>query len=117
MVVTLSIGEKGRIVLPAAVRQAAGLQVGDEVVVRAVAPQQIVIETREVVAARLRARFQDSSGTAELRRTRAADQRAEAAQAKASTRHKGRSSRATELRRAEEILAALDAAGGLAEAS
>jgi bifunctional DNA-binding transcriptional regulator/antitoxin component of YhaV-PrlF toxin-antitoxin module len=68
--VTLSVGEKGRVVLPAALRREAGVQVGDELVARVVGPHQILVETKEAVAARLRARFRDGGGTDDLRRAR-----------------------------------------------
>lgn len=112
MTVTLSVGDKGRVVLPAALRREAGVQVGDELIARAVGPHQILIETREAVAARLRARFRDAGGTDDLRQARAADR---AVEDLASARRSGASRDAADLaaeeRRAAEILDALEASG------
>jgi bifunctional DNA-binding transcriptional regulator/antitoxin component of YhaV-PrlF toxin-antitoxin module len=112
MTVTLSVGEKGRVVLPAALRREAGVQVGDELVARTVGPHQILVETREAVAARLRARFREAGGTDDLRRARAADR---AAEELTSVRRSGVSpdtrDLAAEDHRATEILDALEAPG------
>ena len=112
MTVTLSVGDKGRVVLPAALRREAGVQVGDELIARAVGPHQILVETREAVAARLRARFRDAGGTDDLRQARAADR---AVEDLASARRSGASRDAADLaaeeRRAAEILDALEASG------
>jgi bifunctional DNA-binding transcriptional regulator/antitoxin component of YhaV-PrlF toxin-antitoxin module len=112
MAVTLSVGEKGRVVLPAALRKEAGVQVGDELVARVVGPHQILVETKEAVAARLRARFRDAGGTDDLRRARAADR---AIEELTSVRRSGTSQSgsnlAAEEHRAAEILDALAEAG------
>lgn len=112
MTVTLSVGEKGRVVLPAALRREAGVQVGDELIARAVGPHQILVEAREAVAARLRARFRDAGGTDDLRQARAADR---AIEEPTSVRRSGvpRDGRdlAAEEHRAAEILDALAVAG------
>ena len=88
------------------------MQVGDELIARAVGPHQILIETREAVAARLRARFRDAGGTDDLRQARAADR---AVEDLASARRSGASRDAADLaaeeRRAAEILDALEASG------
>jgi len=112
MVVTLSVGEKSRVVLPAALRREAGVEVGDELVARAVGPHQILVETREAVAARLRARFRDAGGTDDLRRARTADR---AVEELTSGRRSGASRDTRDLvaeeDRAVEILDALEVAG------
>ncbi|MFC7480758.1 AbrB/MazE/SpoVT family DNA-binding domain-containing protein [Luedemannella flava] len=51
------MGEKGRFVIPIAVRQAAGVGVGDELIARVLADGRIVLETRAAIAKRIRARF------------------------------------------------------------
>jgi bifunctional DNA-binding transcriptional regulator/antitoxin component of YhaV-PrlF toxin-antitoxin module len=110
--VTLSVGEKGRVVLPAALRREAGVEVGDELVARVVGPHQILVETREAVAARLRARFRDGGGTDDLRRARAADRAVEElTSVRRSVVSRDVRDLAAEERRAVEILDALEVAG------
>jgi bifunctional DNA-binding transcriptional regulator/antitoxin component of YhaV-PrlF toxin-antitoxin module len=112
MAVTLSVGEKGRVVLPAALRREAGVQVGDELVARAVGPHQILVETREAVAARLRARFRDAGGTDDLRRARSADRAVEElTSVQRSVVSRDARDLAAEEHRAAEILDALEVAG------
>lgn len=51
--VQLRIGDKGRAVLPAPVREAANVARGDELIARAEGPGRIVLETREAIQARV----------------------------------------------------------------
>lgn len=46
-----TVGPRGRVTLTSAVRAAAGLSEGDQVVVRAVAPGVVVVESREAFRA------------------------------------------------------------------
>lgn len=116
MTVTLSVGEKGRVVLPAALRREAGVQVGDELVAHTVGPHQILVETRKAVAARLRARFRGAGGTDDLRQARTADRAAEElTSVRRSEVPRDARDLATEEQRATEILDALDVANPSAD--
>jgi hypothetical protein len=88
------------------------VQVGDELVARDVGPHQILVETKEAVAASLGARFRDAGGTDDLRRARAADR---AVEEQTSRRRSGVSREgrdlAAEEHRAVEILDELEVAG------
>ena len=101
------VGDKGRLILPVAVRTEAGVDIGDELIIRTVAPGQIMLETREVVIGRLRSRFANSGGTKELRNARQHDNRLDDRRSRPP-----RSRRSEELeddiRRAEQILSALE---------
>ena len=57
------VGAKGRVVLPSAVRRAASIDEGAEVVARFVGPGQLLIETRAAVRARV---WQAAPGAGEL---------------------------------------------------
>lgn len=112
MTVLLTVGEKGRVVLPAALRREAGVQVGDELVARAVGPHQILVETKDAVAARLRARFREAGGTDDLRQARAADRAVEELTSiRRSEVPRDARDLAAEEHRAAEIFDALEAAG------
>lgn len=111
MAVPLNVGAKGRIVLPIKIRDAANIAVGDEVIVRAIGDRQVLIEGREAVIGRLRTRFAAGGGRSKLEEMRAAERQAQRAR---TTARVGQASTiaprdlAAELRRAEEILRALD---------
>ena len=70
------VGAKGRVVLPAAVRRAAGIDADAEVVARADGQGRMVIETVESIKARVRAHAPTTSGldaTADVRAMRRGD--------------------------------------------
>lgn len=70
------VGEKGRVVLPAAVRRAAGILEGAEVVARTDGEGRIVIETVESIKRRVRGFAPEPSGadsTEDVRRMREQD--------------------------------------------
>lgn len=56
--VKVRVGPQGRVVIPAAVRQALGVEVGEELIMR-VDDGRMVLERREDVVRRLRERFAD----------------------------------------------------------
>ena len=56
------LGPKGRVVLPAAVRRAAGIPDGAQVIARAIGPGRIVIETIDAVRDRVWSASSDSAG-------------------------------------------------------
>lgn len=58
----VKLGKQGRLVVPAALRQELGLEVGDELVARA-ENGRLVFERREAVVERLRSRFKDVKGS------------------------------------------------------
>lgn len=59
-----TVGLRGRITLPAAIQEAAGLAVGDPIVVRAVGPGVIAIETPQAIKDRIRTEEGDHEGPA-----------------------------------------------------
>lgn len=70
------VGEKGRVVLPAALRRAAGIAEGDAVVARTDGEGRLVIETVESVKRRVRGFAPEPSGldaTEDVRRVRDED--------------------------------------------
>jgi len=70
------VGAKGRVVLPAAVRRAAGIEEGDQVVARPAGEGRVVIETVRSIRERVWAAAPDASGldtTTEVRAMRAED--------------------------------------------
>lgn len=70
------VGDKGRVVLPVAVRRAAGIGPDDEVVARADGDGRLVIETVESIKVRVRAHAPAPTGvdtTADVRAMRQAD--------------------------------------------
>lgn len=48
------VGARGRVTIPVAVQQAAGIKEGDVVIVRATAPGVVTVETRQAVINRVR---------------------------------------------------------------
>jgi bifunctional DNA-binding transcriptional regulator/antitoxin component of YhaV-PrlF toxin-antitoxin module len=100
------MGDKGRIVIPLSERSAAGVDIGDELIVRAVAEGQIMLETRAAVARRIKARFAGGDGTPGLRKSRAADAALDEQRRNRKAARGGRD-RDAERRRGEEILVAL----------
>lgn len=72
----VSLGAKGRFVIPATVRRAAGIVDGAELVVRSDGPGRVVVETRDSVRARVWAAAPDATGvdaTVDIRETRQDD--------------------------------------------
>ena len=70
------VGAKGRVVLPAAVRRAAGIEEGDQVVARPAGEGRVVIETVRSIRERVWAAAPDASGldsTMEIRTMRDED--------------------------------------------
>lgn len=112
----VTIGDKGRVVIPVSVRRAAGVEVGDELIARAMADGQIVLETRAAIAQRIRARFAGGDGTEGLRSAREADLVLDE-QRRAPRPPATQADLASERRRADEILVALGAMPPHAEAS
>lgn len=105
MTVALKVGEKGRLILPVAVREQAGIGVGDEVIARPLADGQIILETRTAIARRLRSRFAEGGGTGALAEAREQDRKLESrSQGRTNT---GRRDREAEVSRADRILEAL----------
>jgi len=72
------IGPQGRLVIPAALRRAIGLQLGDVVVLR-VEDGRLIAEKRENILLRLRARFAAVPNDVSLVDTLIAERRREAA--------------------------------------
>ncbi len=73
---TVSLGAKGRVLIPVAVRRAAEVDEGTELVVRADGPGRIVVETRAAVQARVWAAAPTPAGldtTADIREVREQD--------------------------------------------
>jgi len=73
---TVSLGAKGRVLIPIAVRHAAELTDGAELVVRSDGPGRIVVETRDAVQARVWADAPTPTGldtTADVRAARDED--------------------------------------------
>ena len=73
---TVSLGAKGRVLIPVAVRRAAEVNEGTELVVRADGPGRIVVETRAAVQARVWAAAPTPAGldaTADIREARQQD--------------------------------------------
>lgn len=73
---TFRVGVKGRVVLPVAVRRAAGIGADDEVVARSDGQGRLVIETVASIKARVRAAAPAPSGldtTADVRKMRQDD--------------------------------------------
>lgn len=68
MAVLFELGAKGRAVIPAAVRQEAGLEVGQTLVARAEGPGRIVLETPAAVQARVWAAAPDQDESADSTR-------------------------------------------------
>jgi AbrB family looped-hinge helix DNA binding protein len=108
MTVALTVGEKGRLNLPIAAREEAGIAVGDELIVRPVSDGQIMLETRAAIARRLRSRFAQGDGTAGLAQARAQDRELESRSHVDPDRGQRRD-RDAEVRRADRILEALEA--------
>jgi AbrB family looped-hinge helix DNA binding protein len=108
------IGDKGRIVIPAAVRADAGVDIGDDLIARAASEGQIVLETRAVVVRRIRAQFADGEGTDGLRRSRATDLELEGAR---TVERAAERDIAAEQRRGDEILRELGVAHHQTKAS
>lgn len=50
-----TVGPRGRVTIPAAVQREASISEGDEVIVRAVSPGVVIIETREAIREAIRA--------------------------------------------------------------
>ncbi len=74
----VQVGAQGRLVIPAALRKAMGLEAGDQLIVR----QQggtLVLERREAIAKRLQSRFRHIPKAVDLADELIADRRAEAA--------------------------------------
>ena len=70
------LGPKGRVVLPAAVRRAAGIPDGAQVIAQAIGPGRIVIETIDAVRNRMWSASSDSAGvdsTTDIRALREED--------------------------------------------
>lgn len=55
MAVQTAVGPRGRVTIPVALRQQAGIEEGDLVILRYVSPGVIVVETRDAVMRRIRA--------------------------------------------------------------
>lgn len=106
MTVTVTIGEKGRLVLPIAVREQVGLAPGDELIVRPIGEGQVMLETRAAVVRRLRSRFAGGGGSAGLAEARAMDRLIEARQDESRGADTPRN-REAERRRGDQILEAL----------
>lgn len=62
IVAGVKLGKQGRLVVPVSLRQALGLEVGDELIARA-ENGQLVLEPKAAVAARLRDRFKSVEGS------------------------------------------------------
>ncbi|MCK6529750.1 AbrB/MazE/SpoVT family DNA-binding domain-containing protein [Myxococcota bacterium] len=75
---TVRLGAKGRVVIPAELRRAAGFEQGEILVARARAGK-LVLERREAVLSRLRARFSGLPPGVSLADELIAERRAEAA--------------------------------------
>ncbi len=58
----VKLGKQGRLVIPASLRHELGLELGDELVARA-EEGRLIFETRAVVVARLRERFNSIEGS------------------------------------------------------
>lgn len=54
------VGPRGRVTVPAAIQRAVGLTEGDEVIIRAVGPGVVVVETPQAVLDRIRAGMQSA---------------------------------------------------------
>jgi bifunctional DNA-binding transcriptional regulator/antitoxin component of YhaV-PrlF toxin-antitoxin module len=107
-VASVVVGEKGRLILPVAIRSEAGIDIGEELIVRVVGRGQIMLEARSVVLERLRSRF-TGGGTEELREARALERDLIERRAAAAPAAHENGDLAAGAARAEEILAALDA--------
>lgn len=78
VVVDVTLGAQGRLVLPAALRKILALVPGDELVARAEGSDRIVLEKRSAGLARLQQRFTGTRGGKDLACALIADRRAEA---------------------------------------
>jgi len=74
----VQVGAQGRVVIPAALRKALKLKPGDRLVARKVG-ESLVLERREIVEKRLRARFRHIPGDVSLVDELIAERRTEAA--------------------------------------
>ena len=74
----VQLGAQGRLVIPAALRRALGLEPGDRLILRQEG-DTLVLERREAVGARLRARFRHLSGAVSLAEELIAERHADAA--------------------------------------
>jgi AbrB family looped-hinge helix DNA binding protein len=75
---TVEIGERGRIVLPAAIRRQLGLAEGDELIVSVLPDKTIRLTSRKTVAANFRGAYKRLSATKSLVDELIADRRKEA---------------------------------------
>ncbi len=82
--VKVRVGPQGRVVIPAAVRQALGVEVGEELIMR-VEDGRMVFERREDVVRRLKERFAGVASGRSLSEELIAERREEAAREAART--------------------------------
>ncbi|QCB22173.1 AbrB/MazE/SpoVT family DNA-binding domain-containing protein [Streptomyces sp. SS52] len=68
------VGPRGRVTVPVAIQRAIGLAEGDEVIIRAVSPGVVIVETPQAIKDRIRAGIPDTVDTGSL--NAAADVRA-----------------------------------------
>ncbi|WP_326673482.1 AbrB/MazE/SpoVT family DNA-binding domain-containing protein [Streptomyces canus] len=57
------VGPRGRVTVPVAVQRAVGLTEGDEVIIRAVSPGVVVVETPQAIKDRIRAGIPENAAT------------------------------------------------------
>jgi bifunctional DNA-binding transcriptional regulator/antitoxin component of YhaV-PrlF toxin-antitoxin module len=76
--VDVRLGAQGRLVLPASLRKALSLSVGDALVARAEGSDRIVLEKHSAALARLQERFAKTRGKRDLAASLIADRRSEA---------------------------------------
>ncbi|MFD7056878.1 AbrB/MazE/SpoVT family DNA-binding domain-containing protein [Streptomyces mirabilis] len=57
------VGPRGRVTVPVAVQRAVGLTEGDEVIIRAVSPGVVVVETPQAIKDRIRAGIPETAET------------------------------------------------------
>jgi bifunctional DNA-binding transcriptional regulator/antitoxin component of YhaV-PrlF toxin-antitoxin module len=74
----MRLGAQGRLVLPASLRRALSLSVGDALVARAEGSDRIVLEKHSAALARLQERFAKTRGKRDLAAALIADRRSEA---------------------------------------
>lgn len=60
-IASLVVGKKGRVVIPASIRKEAGIGEGSELTVRLGNHGQVVLESKEVIKKRIRARAADAA--------------------------------------------------------